>query len=62
MKRGAERQLSKDDYMEDEDVEVCPHSLVIMPARFVDCERQDASPGEGFKKADENVLAGRPYV
>lgn len=59
MKRGAEKQLAKDEDL-DEEIEVwsqyqlAPILLIITQEVF--------SSGEGFKKADESILATRKYV
>lgn len=56
MKRGAERQISKDDCDKDEG-QVCnsAYSLGVSDALL-----QEDSPQVGFQKADEAALAARP--
>jgi hypothetical protein len=56
MKRGAERQISKDDFDKDEE-QACnlPYNQNVSDALL-----QDDSPQVGFQKADNSVLATRP--
>lgn len=60
MKRGADKQLTKDDSDEDH-VRVFP--LFMGPTlTFVLFTKGEDGPGTGFKKAEETVLATRKYV
>ena len=55
MKRGAERQATRDDVDNDGDVCVLPRKRTMTDESL----EQDNEPGQGLKKADEATLAGR---
>lgn len=62
MKRGAEQQLTRDST---DDVEVCPEQVYAQPHANFHVGYQEVAetgPGRGVQKADESVLASRPYV
>lgn len=59
MKRGAERQLTKDDNAEDEEVRI---DYCNAEPSLIAFQEYEFEPGQGLKKADEKVLAARPYV
>lgn len=60
MKRGADRQLTKDD--SDEDHVRVFRMFMGLTLTFVLFTKGEDGPGSGFKKAEETVLATRKYV